>query len=47
VAGRDERGLPARFECGRRIRVAPAVYEAGPITCRVCGSDFASNDLEA
>lgn len=26
--------------CGRRIRVAPSVLEAGPITCGVCGTDF-------
>lgn len=27
-------------DCGRRIRVAPSVLEAGPITCGVCGTDF-------
>jgi hypothetical protein len=26
--------------CGRRIRVAPSVLAAGPITCGVCGTDF-------
>jgi hypothetical protein len=26
--------------CGRRIRVAPSVLATGPITCRVCETDF-------
>lgn len=26
--------------CGRRIRVAPTVLAAGPITCGLCGTDF-------
>lgn len=33
-------GVAARCECGRRIRVAQSVLEAGPITCGICGSDF-------
>ncbi|SRR6266487_755560 len=40
----NNNGLSARCGCGRRIRVAPAVFEVGPITCGLCGSDFASND---
>lgn len=32
---------PCVCECGRRIRVATSVLEAGPITCGVCGTDFA------
>ena len=32
---------PCVCGCGRRIRVAPSVLEVGPITCRVCGEDFA------
>lgn len=32
--------MAARCECGRRIRVSPTVYDAGPITCGVCGADF-------
>ncbi len=43
LAGCETRkpGPPACVcDCGRRIRVAPAVLEAGPITCGVCGSDF-------
>jgi hypothetical protein len=27
-------------QCGPRIRVAPTVRAAGPITCGICGSDF-------
>jgi len=27
-------------DCGRRIRVAPSVLAAGPITCGICGTDF-------
>jgi hypothetical protein len=33
-------GVAARCGCGRRIRVAASVLEAGPITCGLCGSDF-------
>ena len=28
-------------DCGRRIRVARSVLAAGPITCGICGADFA------
>ncbi|MQA17375.1 MAG: hypothetical protein GEV09_25665, partial [Pseudonocardiaceae bacterium] len=31
---------PCVCECGRRIRVATSVREAGPITCGICGTDF-------
>jgi hypothetical protein len=43
AAGGETRkpGPPACVcSCGRRIRVAPSVLDAGPITCGVCGSDF-------
>jgi hypothetical protein len=33
-------GVAALCGCGRRIRVAESVLEAGPITCGLCGSDF-------
>jgi hypothetical protein len=33
-------GLVCRCDCGRRIRVAPSVLEAGSISCGTCGSDF-------
>lgn len=32
---------PCACECGRRIRVSSTVVAAGPITCGVCGTDFA------
>jgi hypothetical protein len=32
---------PCLCGCGRRIRIAPSVLAAGPITCGVCGEDFA------
>jgi hypothetical protein len=32
--------LPMICGCGRRIRVAPRVIEAGPIGCGVCGQPF-------
>jgi len=31
---------PCVCECGRRIRVATSVRDAGPITCGICGTDF-------
>jgi hypothetical protein len=37
-------GVPARCGCGRRIRVAESVLEAGPITCGLCGSDFIAGE---
>ncbi len=40
----NNNGFAAHCECGRRIRIAPTVYEAGPITCGVCGSDFLTSD---
>lgn len=39
-------GLAARCPCGRRIRIAPTVYAAGPITCGVCGADFHADDAD-
>lgn len=36
----NNNGQSCTCECGRRIRVAPSVLEAGPITCGVCGSPF-------
>ena len=38
----NNNGVAAFCECGRRIRVAGSVLEAGPITCGLCGSDFAA-----
>lgn len=39
--------VAARCECGRRIRVAETVLAAGPITCGLCGTDFAPPELDA
>jgi hypothetical protein len=33
-------GLACTCDCGRRIRVAPTVLEAGAITCALCGAAF-------
>jgi hypothetical protein len=35
-------GIAARCGCGRRVRVAESVLQAGPITCGVCGTGFAA-----
>lgn len=43
----NNNGYAARCECGRRIRVAPTVYVAGPITCGLCGADFHADDPDA
>jgi hypothetical protein len=40
----NNNGVAARCECGRRIRVAESVLGAGPITCGLCGSDFAAGE---
>lgn len=37
---------PCICECGRRIRVATSVLEAGPITCGVCGTDFQPDEQD-
>ena len=44
--GSSNNGLSARCECGRRIRVSVAVLAAGPITCGVCGADFAPSEAD-
>lgn len=43
VTGADKKPAPPACvcDCGRRIRVAPSVLAAGPITCGVCDTDFA------
>jgi len=44
VAGGKEKKSsppPCVCECGRKIRVSPTVLAASPITCGVCGTDFA------
>lgn len=37
-------GLSCECGCGRKIRVSRKVYEAGPITCGVCNTPFASDE---
>jgi hypothetical protein len=51
VTGRGGRtssnnGVAARCECGRRIRITESVLAAGPITCGLCGSEFAAADTD-
>lgn len=43
VTGAEKKPAPPACvcDCGRRIRVAPSVLAAGPITCGVCDTDFA------
>lgn len=38
--GKTKSPPPCVCECGRRIRVAPSVLEAGPITCGICNTEF-------
>jgi hypothetical protein len=42
----NSNGLAARCQCGRRVRVAPSVFAAGPITCGLCGGDFTADDAD-
>jgi hypothetical protein len=42
----NNNGVAARCECGRRIRVAESVLEAGPITCGLCGTDFEADGAD-
>jgi len=37
---------PCVCECGRRIRVATSVREAGPITCGICGTNFEPDEQD-
>lgn len=36
----NNNGTAARCGCGRRVRVARSVLEAGPIICGLCGTEF-------
>jgi len=42
----NNNGVAALRGCGRRIRVAVPVLEAGRITCNLCGSDFEAPQTE-
>lgn len=44
--GAKTKAPPCVCDCGRRIRVAPTVLAAGPITCGICGTDFTPDDPE-
>src|SRR5438128_861075 len=37
---RRKDAVTAMCECGRRLRMAPSVYEQGPVICGQCGSAF-------
>jgi hypothetical protein len=46
-SGTSSKGGGIECPCGRRIRVARAVLEAGPISCGLCGGDFGVAGAEA
>jgi hypothetical protein len=43
-AGKSSSPPACVCDCGRRIRVAPSVLAAGPITCGLCGSEFTPDE---
>lgn len=46
VAGGKTKTPPCLCACGRRIRVAPSVLAAGPITCGICHTPFQPEEQE-
>ncbi|MEN3273439.1 MAG: hypothetical protein V7636_2200 [Actinomycetota bacterium] len=38
--GRRKDAITAMCGCGRRLRMAPSIYEQGPVVCGLCGSAF-------
>jgi hypothetical protein len=46
VRGPRKTTPPCVCDCGRRIRVSPSVLAAGPITCGLCGTDFAPRQAD-
>jgi hypothetical protein len=38
--GRRASSVAAGCGCGRKLRMAPTVYAAGPVTCGMCGTEF-------
>jgi hypothetical protein len=38
--GRRRDAVTAKCDCGRQFRMAPSVYEQGPVVCGHCGSTF-------
>lgn len=43
---KPKNGYSAECGCGRKIRVSASTYEAGPITCGLCGEPFTAPDAE-
>jgi hypothetical protein len=41
----NNNGLACECECPRKLRIAPATFEAGPIVCVVCGEAFLPDDI--
>ncbi|MEC3952901.1 hypothetical protein VMT65_07655 [Nocardia sp. CDC153] len=41
----NNNGVSAECDCGRRIRVSRTVYDAGPISCGLCGGPFIESDV--
>lgn len=39
----NNNGVAAACDCGRKLRLSRAVYDAGPITCGLCGTDFSAD----
>lgn len=39
-------GVSAACDCGRKIRVSRKVYDLGPISCGLCGTDFTAEGDE-
>jgi hypothetical protein len=46
-AGKTSSPPPCVCDCGRRIRVAPSVLALGSISCGVCGTDFAPDEVQS
>lgn len=42
----NNNGVAAICDCERKIRVSKSVYEAGPIICGICQSEFVDNSDE-
>jgi hypothetical protein len=37
---------PCVCGCGRKIRISPSTLAAGPVTCGLCGDDFAPEEVD-
>jgi hypothetical protein len=47
IRANNNNGVSAECDCGRKIRLSLAVYEAGPILCGLCDGRFRSDDTDA